>query len=66
MEGVTTIPNRAIYERDGKTYVLLKTGKKAKKNEEVEVVRGKIGDGDIAEIERGLKPGDIVLVKIEQ
>lgn len=66
MEGVTTIPNRAIYERDGKTYVLLKTGKKAKTNEEVEVVRGKIGDGDIAEIERGLNPGDIVLVKIEQ
>jgi HlyD family secretion protein len=66
MEGATTIPNRAIYERDGKTYVLIKTGKKAHKNEEVEVVRGKIGDGDIAEIERGLKPGDIVLVKIEQ
>lgn len=62
-KGAITIPNRATFEKDGKIYVLLKTGKKDKHNQEVEIKKGRLGDGAIVEIQSGLKAGDIVLVK---
>jgi len=65
-EGAITIPQRAIYQRDGKDFVLLKVGKKTKKNKEVEIKKGRIGDGAIIEIEKGLSVGDIVLIKKEE
>jgi HlyD family secretion protein len=58
-EGVLKIPGRAVYERDGETYVLVKDGGETR---ETEVFVGFEGDGTEIEITSGLSEGQEVVV----
>jgi HlyD family secretion protein len=58
-EGVLKIPGRAVYERDGATYVRIKN---EDETQEVEVSVGFEGDGTEAEITSGLSEGQEVVI----
>lgn len=64
-ENVLKIPLTAIMSKDGKTYVLVKKGVDEKDNpipEEREIKLGTITES-FAEVEEGLKEGEIILMK---
>lgn len=59
---VLVIPQKAIISENGKTFVQIPINKKKGQTEDVDVVKGQIGDGNLVEIIFGIKEGDEVVI----
>lgn len=61
--GVLVIPQKAIIKKDGKTFVQNPVNKKKGQTQEVAVITGETGDGNLVEIISGLSKGEEVVIQ---